>query len=106
MFAILPSFWDTPISQGELRKRLGVCPSAASEILTKLVKAGFAERLPVGTRSVICLTEAGRIEGAKAAENYRKARERLFDCLTEEEERDLLSMIDRLCGHWKETRRK
>ncbi|MBQ6986177.1 MAG: MarR family transcriptional regulator [Oscillibacter sp.] len=84
------------LSQRELAARLGVSRSSASEILTKMVKAGLIERFPCGGRVCIGLTDAGRVQARTAAEAYRTACARLFSCLSGEEERTLLSIIERL----------
>ena len=84
------------LPQGELTARLGVSRSSASEILTKMAKSGLIERLPDGARARIALTDAGRLQARTAAERYRTACERLFSRLSGEEEKTLLSIIERL----------
>ena len=47
------------------------------------------------------LTEAGRTEAAKAVEERRGRREKMFSCLTEEEKETLVGMIEKLKNSWR-----
>ena len=77
------------MTQQELTERLEVRPGTASEVIGKLEGAGLLLRTPSSAdrrTADVHLTEAGE----RAA------------CLTEEEKENLLSLLERLSGHWEE----
>ena len=102
---ILVMLHDGPISQRDLTERLGIQPGSASEVLNKLESAGRIVRTPNGEdrRTMnVALTEAGREDAAKAVEERRSRRGKMFACLTEAEKETLVSLIEKLKSSWRE----
>ena len=101
---ILVMLNDGPVSQRDLTARLGIQPGSASEVLNKLESAGLIERTPneEDRRTAnVGLTEVGRAEAAKAVEERRGRREKMFSCLTEEEKETLVGLIEKLKNSWR-----
>lgn len=91
------------LTQKKLTERLGIQPGSASEILAKLENAGliFRRQNETDRRTTdILLTDAGTELAAEAAEQRRKRHEEMFSCLTEEEKRALLSLLEKLRTDW------
>lgn len=91
------------LTQRELTEQLGIRPGSASEILSKLENAGLIERTPneEDRRTVdIRLTEAGAELAKESAEKRRKWHEDMFTCLSEQEQENLLSLLEKLHADW------
>lgn len=94
------------ITQRELTERLGIQPGSASEILSKLERAGWILRTQnEGDRRTtdICLTDSGRELALEALAQRKKRHAEMFSCLSEEEKEQLLSLLERVRTDW-ETR--
>lgn len=92
------------MTQKNLTKRLGIKPGSASEILSKLEKAGLIVRTPneADRRTTdVCLTDSGRVLAEEALSQRRKRHEEMFSCLSEEEKRELLSLLEKVCTDWR-----
>lgn len=92
------------ITQRELTARLDIQPGSASEIISKLENAGLIvrEQNSDDRRTAdISLTEEGRRQAAEDIEQKKQRREEMFSCLTEEEKRDLLTLLEKIYSDWK-----
>lgn len=92
------------ITQRDLTQRLGIQPGSASEILFKLESAGWILRTPNEAdrrMTDISLTVSGREQAKEVLEQHQKRHEEMFSCLSEEEKRDLLSLLEKVCDNWK-----
>lgn len=96
-------------TQRELTARLGIQPGSASEVIGKLEAAGLILRTPSQTdrrTADIHLTARGQA-AAQDAYIQREARHRqMFDCLTDAEKTDLLSLLERVNASWDARYRK
>lgn len=92
------------ITQRDLTERLGIQPGSASEILSKLESAGLIVRTQneADRRTTdVSLTDSGRQLAAEALSARQKRHEEMFSCLSEEERRELLSLLERVCADWR-----
>lgn len=92
-------------TQRDLTERLGIQPGSASEILFKLEHAGLIERTrnEADRRTTdVRLTEAGREFAAEALAQRRKRHVEMFECLSETERQELLSLLERVRDDWGE----
>ena len=91
------------ITQRDLTQRLGVQPGSASEVVGKLETAGLLRRVPTQAdrrTADICLTQAGK-EAADTAYVQREERhQKMFACLSEEEKRTLLELLEKINADW------
>lgn len=91
------------ITQRDLTQRLGVQPGSASEVVGKLETAGLLRRVPTQAdrrTADICLTQAGK-KAADAAYVQREERhQKMFACLSEEEKRTLLELLEKINADW------
>ena len=88
---------DDGLSSKELAEKMNIRPPSLSETLDRLEKRGEIERVRDEKDSRvyrIFLTERGRLEVEKRAEEYVNARLEVEGCLTEEEKR----MFGEICG--------
>lgn len=93
------------ITQQKLTMRLGIQPGSASEVLSKLESAGLITRTASARdrrTTDVKLTEAGEKEAEKAAGQRRKRHEEMFSCLSGEEKKDLLSLLEKVNSDWEE----
>lgn len=91
------------ITQRELTRRLGIQPGSASEVLTKLEKAGLITRIANDTdrrTSVISLTPEGSLLALDAAAQRSKRHTEMFSCLTKNEKLEFLSLLEKLNADW------
>ena len=92
-----------PITQRELTEVLGIQPGSASEGIGKLEASGLIVRSPSESdrrTTDVCLTKAG-LAAAEAARAEREERHRqLFSCLSEEEKRTLLALVEKVNLAW------
>lgn len=93
------------ITQQALTKRLGIQPGSASEVISKLQNTEMITRTPSKTdrRTVdISLTPKGKQLASDAAEQRRKRHEDMFSCLSENEKKDLLSLLEKISTDWEQ----
>lgn len=93
------------ITQQKLTMRLGIQPGSASEVLSKLESAGLITRTASARdrrTTDVKLTETGEKEAEKAAGQRRKRHEEMFSCLSGEEKKDLLSLLEKVNSDWEE----
>lgn len=91
------------MTQRELTEQLGIRPGSASEIIKKLESAGWIlrESNDEDRRTVnISLTDAGKVRVEEHAEQFGSTNQELFDCLSEEEKQQLLSLLQKLSQNW------
>lgn len=91
------------ITQHALTKRLGIQPGSASEVIAKLENAGLITRVPSETdrRTVdVALTEKGRQRAREAAAHRSRRHEDMFSCLSEDEKKELLSLLEKVSTDW------
>lgn len=92
------------VSQKELTEYLKIQPGSASEILSKLEKAGLITRVQskADRRSMeIELTEAGKEQAREAIEKRKKRHEQMFACLTQEEKEAFGTILSKMSADWK-----
>lgn len=92
------------ITQRDLTVRLGIQPGSVSEVLAKLEHAGFIQRTAshIDRRTTdIQLTAAGRVLAEEATAQRRKRHEEMFSCLSNDEKKTLLALMEKLCTDWK-----
>lgn len=85
------------ISQRELSYLLDMRPQSLGELLSKLEKSGYITRTPSETDRrvmIIKLTQEG-VEATGTTEQEFSF-DKLFDCLSEEEQKNLSSYLDRI----------
>ena len=92
------------MTQRDLQEAAGISSASISEVLCKLEGAGLIER----TRSDedrrqldIALTDAGNARAECLIEKRREFEAQCLTCLSDEEQRQLVEMLDRLAEHWK-----
>lgn len=91
------------MTQRALTERLGVQPGSVSEVVGKLETAGLLEREPNTEdrrTAVLCLTEEGTQAADMALAQRAERHEHMFSCLSEEEKRTLLMLLERVNGFW------
>lgn len=94
---------ETVMTQRELTERLGVMPGSVSEILAKLENAGLISRTqhPADRRTTdIRLTDAGETLATEALKQRKERHRLMFSGLTQEEKRELLSLLEKVCTDW------
>lgn len=102
-------FESGSITQSELTQKLGIKPGSASEVIGKLEWAGMIKRTPSQSdrrTADLKLTETGRSEAKKAFEQQRLRHEMMFKCLSEEEKKPLLFLLEKINRSWDENYRK
>lgn len=91
------------MTQRELTEHLGIQPGSASEVIGKLEAARLIRRTPsrVDRRTAdVRLTEAGEAVAQEAYEKRKKRHQRMFACLSEEEKRTLLELLEKTNAYW------
>lgn len=91
------------ITQRELTERLGIQPGSASEVIAKLESAGYIKRTPseADRRTVdIELTETGKKVTADAKEQRVQRHKEMFSCLSDDEKKELLSLLEKVNTDW------
>ena len=89
------------MTQRLLTEKLGIQPGSVSEVIGKLERAGYvtrSENAEDRRTADIHLTQAGR-ERAEAREQEKPE---LFSALSEEEKSQLLTLLERLRGDWRD----
>lgn len=92
------------ITQRDLTEHLGIQPGSASEILSKLESAGLIIRTQNETdrRTMdVSLTDTGRELAVKALAQRQRRHEEMFSCISEEEKKKLLSLLERIYADWR-----
>lgn len=93
------------ITQRELTRRLGIQPGSASEVIAKLESAGYIERTPSETdrrTADVALTAAGKTAAAQAKEERIRRHEQMFSCLSENEKKQLLFLLEKVNADWEQ----
>ena len=92
------------ITQRELTEHLGIQPGSASEILSKLESAGLIIRIQNETdrrTTDVSLTDTGRELAVEALAQRQRRHEEMFSCISEEEKKKLLSLLERIYADWR-----
>ena len=92
-----------PITQRELTQRLGIQPGSASEVIAKLEQAGLVVRSLSETdrrTADISLTEEGERQARTALEQRQRRHEEMFSALTDEDNAQLLSLLEKVNREW------
>ena len=95
-----------PVTQTALTEYLGIRPGSASEVLSKMEAGGLIVRQENENdrRTVnIELTEKGRKEALLAAEERKRAHNELLCGLSRAEREELLSLLEKLTAHCRES---
>lgn len=90
------------LTQKELQDILDISSGALSEILQKMEDASLIERRKSRSdrRQVrLALTDAGRARALQVREHYLRTLERMFECLSEEEQKQLGGILEKLVDH-------
>lgn len=96
---------DGHLTQQELLESSGVSSAALSEVLGKLESEGLVERRrSEGDRRQleVRLTSEGRFRAHKLESRRDRFEEEAVSALSEEEQRRLLAMLDRMAARWQE----
>jgi len=96
------------MTQRALTEKLGIQPGSASEILGKLEKGGYLIRKPGESdrrTADVSLTEEGSRREEEASARAKARREEMFSDLSPEEKEQLLGLLEKLYGSWREKRR-
>jgi DNA-binding MarR family transcriptional regulator len=99
---------EPEMSQKKLSFLLGTRPQSIGELLAKLEQNGLIVRKPSeeDRRSMtVQLTEKGKEEAVseESLHEYEKKADEVFNCLTEEEQNNLKSYLERVISSLKET---
>lgn len=93
------------LGQRELLEASCISAGALSEVLSKLEGEGLIARSRSDAdrrQQLIELTDEGAAKAAALREDKRLFEERALSCLTDDEARELLSLLDRVAAHWKQ----
>lgn len=96
------------ITQRELMEITGLQSGSMSEVVGKIEESGFLRRVKNESdkRNVdVMLTEAGMQEAERVRKRRQALEAMLFSPLTAEEKRQLLALLDKLAGAWKQDAR-
>lgn len=91
------------ITQRELTQRLGIQPGSASEVFGKLESAGYVIRTTskADRRTLnIKLTELGIQQAAEAKRQRIRRHEEMFSCLSPDEKKHLLLLLEKVNQDW------
>ncbi|MBO5146549.1 MAG: MarR family transcriptional regulator [Lachnospiraceae bacterium] len=92
-----------PVTQTALTEHLDIQPGSASEVLGRLEKLGFIQRTAneADKRTVlISLTKTGILEAQEALRQRKNRHSEMFSALSDEEQRELLGLLEKLCDDW------
>lgn len=92
-----------PISQRELLEETCISSAAISEVTAKLEAEGLITRTrPEADRRqlVLALTPEGEARAEELLAKRRAFEEQAFSCLSDQEQLELLSLLDRISDHW------
>lgn len=91
--------------QQELLKKLGIRAGSLSELLKKLEAEEFITRARSGrggNEIMVTITEKGRISALEREMATQERDEALFHCLSDDERRCLIALLNKLLGTWRE----
>lgn len=91
------------VTQRELTECLGIQPGSASEVIAKLESADCIRRTPNERdhRTVdVELTEKGKVLAREAREQRIRRHEQMFSCLSDDEKKELLSLLEKVNKDW------
>lgn len=91
------------ITQRELQDILEIRSGSLSEILAKIEEDRYIkrEKSDEDKRQVrLVLTESGRNRAFQMEEDYKRLIEKMFECLSEEEKKQLLIILEKLVKNW------
>ncbi len=94
---------DGAMTQQELQSMLRIQSSSTSENLTTLETAGFIPRQRDEAdkrRCIVAITQAGIDDLTEHEAARQERRAMLYDCLTPEEEEDLVRILTKLRASW------
>lgn len=92
-----------PVTQTALTEHLHIQPGSASEVLGRLEALGLIRRAvnEADRRTVlISLTQDGIREAEEALRQRKHRHAEMFSALSEEEQRELLTLLEKLCDDW------
>ena len=92
------------ITQRDLTEHLGIQPGSASEILSKMESAGLIIRTQNETdrrTTDVSLTDTGRELAVEAFAQRQKRHEEMFSCISEEEKKELLLLLEKIYADWR-----
>ena len=92
-----------PVTQNALTDYLHIQPGSASEVLGRLETLGLIERNAneADKRTVIVsLTQAGILEAETAMEERTRRHLEMFSALSEKEQEELLTLLEKLTDDW------
>ncbi len=101
IFSVLSKYGELP--QKELQSILGVCSGSLSEILAKTETDGYIEKVRSksdGRQIILRLTDSGRTKSSEMQAAYEEKISLMLSCLSDEEQKNLLEMLDILINHW------
>lgn len=93
------------VTQRDLTERLGIQPGSASEVISKLEQAGCIRRTANEQdhrTADISLTAEGKRRALWAKEQRERRHEEMFSCLSQTEKEELLGLLEKVSGEWKE----
>ncbi|WP_196590841.1 MarR family winged helix-turn-helix transcriptional regulator [Pectinatus frisingensis] len=91
------------IAQNELIKKMTIRPGSLSELLGKLKKNGYVERIKDDKdrrRMLIRLTEKGRTAAVMHHQIHVRIFDKMFSALSDEELTDLHRILEKLVHSW------
>lgn len=91
------------MTQKAMTEHLHIQPGSASEVLAKLENSGLITRTPNQEdrrTTMVVLTEAGELQGAKAMEQRRELHREMFASLTETEKDTLYALLEQVKADW------
>lgn len=91
------------ITQQELTELIRIKPGSASEVLAKLENAGYIRRTPseIDRRTVdVELTTSGKLYAAEARRGRVERHEEMFSCLSGDEKKELLLLLEKINSDW------
>ena len=91
------------VAQSDLTQNLGIQPGSASEVLKKLEKAGWITRTQNNAdrrTADVALTPEGLARAEEAAARRGDCHTQMFACLSDEERRTLLSLLEKIYADW------
>ncbi len=92
------------MAQSELAKQSCVSSASLSEVIAKLETGGYLSRVRSasdGRQLDIQLTRAGSDKARELIADKLAFEEEAFGCLTEDERKELLTLLDRIAEQWR-----
>ena len=97
------------MTQRELTARLDIQPGSASEVIGKLETAGLLVRNPAEKdrrTTNILLTQTGEATAREALAHRQDRHQQMFACLSEDEKRTFLRLLEKLNADWEQKYRQ